>query len=156
MPLVGGWSGHPRELGAALAYNQHRGAHPPLQVQTEKCYTYRMVRELPPFRGDIHDPACPSRWMLDLIGDRWSVLVISELACGTRRYGQLWRAIGGVSQKMLTQTLREMERGGLLSRRVFDVVPPRVGYSLTTLGCESMEPVEMLYEWGRVYANALG
>lgn len=93
--------------------------------------------------------------MLDLIGDRWSVLVISELACGTRRYGQLWRAIGGVSQKMLTQTLRALEGAGLVRRTVHPVVPPMVEYALTPLGETLIEPLGGLIAWAEEHAGEI-
>lgn len=90
---------------------------------------------------------CPSRQVLDRIGDRWSVLVILTLADGTRRYGELAAAIEGVSQKMLTQTLRGLERDGLVTRTVHAQVPPRVDYALTELGRSLLGVVTALTAW---------
>lgn len=80
------------------------------------------------------EATCPSRQALDLIGDRWTLIVVKALVEGDKRYGTLHRSIEGISQKMLTQTLRSMERDGLVRRSVYPVVPPRVEYSLTPLG----------------------
>jgi len=97
--------------------------------------------------ADPFDPRCPSRRVLDRIGDRWSVLVILVLSDGTKRYGDLARTIGGVSQKMLTQTLRALERDGLVSRTVYPVVPPHVEYELTELGRSLQRPLRELERW---------
>jgi DNA-binding HxlR family transcriptional regulator len=83
---------------------------------------------------------CPTNRLLDRIGDKWVALILKELAEGPRRYGELARAIAGASQKMLTQTLRHLERDGLLSRTVTPAVPVRVDYALTSLG-QSLVPV---------------
>jgi DNA-binding HxlR family transcriptional regulator len=77
---------------------------------------------------------CGSRQALDLISDRWTLIVVKALAEGIQRYGALHRAIDGISQKMLTQTLRSLERDGLVRRTVYPVVPPKVDYALTPLG----------------------
>jgi DNA-binding HxlR family transcriptional regulator len=90
---------------------------------------------------------CPSRQLLDRIGDKWSVLVIGTLADGPARYTEVARRIGGVSQKMLTQTLRGLERDGLLTRTVHPVVPPRVDYELTPLGRSLLGPIRALTGW---------
>lgn len=84
--------------------------------------------------ADIHGAVCASREALELIGDRWTMIVVKAIAEGCTRYGQLHRAIDGISQKMLTQTLRKLERDGVVARKVFPVVPPKVEYSLTPLG----------------------
>lgn len=83
---------------------------------------------------DPCDANCPSREMLDLIGDRWSLLLLLVIAQGVHRNGELKRRVGGISQKMLTQTLRAMERDGLVHRTVHPVIPPKVEYRLTGLG----------------------
>jgi DNA-binding HxlR family transcriptional regulator len=96
--------------------------------------------------------------VLELFGTKWTSMVLHALHAlhgGTCRTGALQRSLPGISKKMLTQTLREMERDGLLLRRVFDRVPPRVEYSLTPLGQVFVEPIELLYEWGRSHAAAL-
>jgi DNA-binding HxlR family transcriptional regulator len=92
---------------------------------------------------------CPSREVLDRIGDKWSVLILGQLADGPRRFTELSRAIEGVSQKMLTQTLRGLERDGLITRTVHASVPPRVDYALTELGRTLSAPLHALEAWAR-------
>jgi DNA-binding HxlR family transcriptional regulator len=106
----------------------------------------------------IHTEDCAPRRVLDLFSVKWTSMVLHALHAlhdGTCRTGELQRSLPGISKKMLTQSLREMERDGLISRRVFDVVPPKVEYTLTPLGRVFVEPIEMLYEWGRTHAAAL-
>lgn len=88
---------------------------------------------------------CPTRQILDRVGDKWSVLVLGLLAGRTLRFSQLRRMIGGISQKMLTQTLRHLERDGLISRTLYGEVPPRVEYALTPLG-ESLGGLIMAFQ----------
>jgi DNA-binding HxlR family transcriptional regulator len=88
-----------------------------------------------------------SQQLLALLADKWTIPVIHALARGTRRFGELQRAIGGVSQKMLTQCLRRLERHGLIARTVFPVVPPKVEYALTPLGESLNEPLAGLCRW---------
>jgi len=90
---------------------------------------------------------CPARAVLDRIGDAWSVLVVLKLRDSNMRFNALKRDIGGVSQRMLTVTLRNLERDGLVARRVFDTVPPQVEYSLTQLGHSLAAPVAVLNDW---------
>jgi DNA-binding HxlR family transcriptional regulator len=91
---------------------------------------------------------CPLREVLDRIGDKWSVLVISVLGDGRQRFSDLQRGIdGGISQRMLTRTLRSLERDGLVTRTVHPEVPPRVEYDLTPLGRTLLGPVNMLADW---------
>jgi DNA-binding HxlR family transcriptional regulator len=85
--------------------------------------------------------------ILSRIGDKWSVLVVMKLSEGPRRFGELRDAIGGVSQKMLTTTLRGLERDGLVTRTVFPTIPPRVDYELTDLGRDLTLPVTALGQW---------
>ena len=85
-------------------------------------------------------PACPVETTLTLISDKWKVLILRDLMTGTKRFGELKKSIGYVSQKVLTTQLRQMEASGLLSRKVYAEVPPRVEYTLTELGC-SLKPV---------------
>ncbi len=99
--------------------------------------------------ADPYSAACPSRQLLDRIGDKWTVLVIGTLAAGPRRYGEIARAVQGVSQKMLTQTLRQLERDGLVTRTVHAVVPVRVDYELTELGRDLIGPLGVLHRWAR-------
>jgi DNA-binding HxlR family transcriptional regulator len=101
--------------------------------------------------GDVYDRNCPSRQVLDRIGDTWSVLVVISLAQGPRRYTELAKRIDGVSPKMLTQTLRALERDGLISRTVHAVVPPRVDYALTKLGVSLLDLVGALESWAQTH-----
>lgn len=89
----------------------------------------------------------PTQQVLDIIGNKWSVIVIYCLAYQTRRYKQLERKIEGISQKVLTQTLRRLEKNGLVERKVYPIVPPQVEYSLTPLGETLVEPLALLAEW---------
>ena len=96
-------------------------------------------------------PACPVETTLTLISDKWKVLIIRYLLPGTKRFGELRKSIGSVSQKVLTTQLRQMEERGLLTRTVYPEVPPRVEYALTELG-HSLEPVlEAMRDWGEAY-----
>ncbi len=96
---------------------------------------------------DIFQANCLSRQVLGLIADQWTPLVIYALEDGTTRFGQLLKRIDGISKKMLTQTLRAMERNGLVQRVVYPVVPPVVEYSLTPLGQTLLEPMNALRIW---------
>ncbi len=96
-------------------------------------------------------PACPVETTLTLIGDKWKVLILRDLLDGTKRFGELKKSIGGVSQKVLTAQLRAMEASGLVHREVYAEVPPRVEYSLTELG-RSLQPIlDSMVLWGRAY-----
>ena len=90
---------------------------------------------------------CPSRQLLDRIGDRWTVLIISTLEHGPLRFSQIARRVHGISQKMLTQTLRALEADGLVLRTVYPQVPARVEYELTELGRSLLEPLGALIAW---------
>ena len=85
-------------------------------------------------------PACPVETTLTLIGDKWKVLILRDLMPGTKRFGELKKSVGNVSQKVLTAQLRTMEESGLVNRKVYAEVPPRVEYSLTELG-KSLKPI---------------
>lgn len=100
-----------------------------------------------PYDYDVMSPACPSRTVLRHVVDRWTPLVVAVLAQGPRRFSDLRRAVGGVTPKVLTQTLRSMERDGLVLRDVTAGVPPRVEYQLTELGRGLAEPVAALRAW---------
>lgn len=96
-------------------------------------------------------PACPVETTLTLIGDKWKVLILRDLLPGTKRFGELKKSIGSVSQKVLTAQLRDMEENGLINRKVYAEVPPRVEYSLTDLG-KSLEPIlDAMRNWGEGY-----
>ncbi len=96
---------------------------------------------------------CPVEATLDAIGGRWKVLILHELFKGTSRFGELHRGLHGITQKMLTQQLREMERDGLIHREVYMQVPPKVEYSLTALG-KTLHPVlEAMHLWGKKFLD---
>lgn len=97
--------------------------------------------------ADVYNLDCPSRQVLDRIAGKWTVLIVGRLAAGTMRFSELHRAVPGISHKVLTQMLRALERDGLLTRRVYAVVPPRVEYSLTDLGRTLLELVELTRGW---------
>jgi DNA-binding HxlR family transcriptional regulator len=98
---------------------------------------------------DVYSARCPSRVALALIADKWAVLVAGCLVDGPKRHSWLRQRIGGISGKMLTRTLRELEGAGLVERRIFPEVPPRVEYSLSPLGFSLREPVTALTDWAR-------
>lgn len=110
-----------------------------------------MVTMAPPsdvdFDVDPFNAGCPSRRVLDLIGDRWTVLIVGALGEGRLRFSELKRTVGGISQKMLTQTLRELERDGLVERTVYPEVPVRVEYALTDAGQSLLGPLQALSTW---------
>jgi DNA-binding HxlR family transcriptional regulator len=95
----------------------------------------------------VYEQACPSRAILELIADKWTLLILPALRGGRMRNGDLMRLIGGVSQKMLTQTLRELERNGLVNRIDHREIPPRVEYELTTLGLSLSDLMRSLDRW---------
>ncbi len=96
-------------------------------------------------------PACPVETTLTLISDKWKVLILRDLLPGTKRFGELKKSIGSVSQKVLTTQLRQMEESGLLTRTVYAEVPPRVEYTLTELG-QSLQPIlSAMQTWGEEY-----
>lgn len=100
-------------------------------------------------------PACPVETTLTLIGDKWKVLILRDLMPGTKRFGELKKSIGNVSQKVLTAQLRAMEENGLLNRTVYAEVPPRVEYTLTDLG-KSLKPIlDAMSNWGKEYKASL-
>ncbi len=91
--------------------------------------------------------SCPVRDVLDRIGDKWSVLLVQNLSEGPVRFGALRRQIGDISQRMLTETLRHLQRDGFISRKVFPTVPPSVEYALTDLGHSLLQPLGQLVAW---------
>ena len=96
-------------------------------------------------------PACPVETTLMLIGDKWKVLILRDLMDGTRRFGELKKSIGTVSQKVLTVQLRDMEEKGLLTRKVYAEVPPRVEYTLTETGYSLKPILDSMWAWGLDY-----
>lgn len=97
--------------------------------------------------GDVYDCDCPTRQVLDRIGDKWTALVMGLLESGPQRFSALQRSIGGISQKMLTQTLRNLERDGLITRTLYPEVPPRVEYALTPLGVTLSTHITVIRHW---------
>lgn len=102
---------------------------------------------------DVMDPECPSRVVLQRIGDKWTPLVVQVLKDGPHRFTELRRSIGGVTAKVLTQTLRSLERDGLVSREVFAEIPPRVEYALTDLGRSLLAPLDAVRGWAEQHAG---
>ena len=96
-------------------------------------------------------PACPVETTLTLIGDKWKVLVLRDLMGGTKRFGELKKSIGSVTQKVLTAQLRAMEESGLVSRKVYAEVPPRVEYTLTETGYSLKPILDSMWDWGLQY-----
>ena len=101
-------------------------------------------------------PACPVETTLTLISDKWKVLILRDLMPGTKRFGELKKSIGHVSQKVLTTQLRQMEQTGLVTRTVYAEVPPRVEYTLTELGYSLKPILDALWDWGKTYKQRNG
>ena len=106
-----------------------------------------MVRKACALQPNVLSGVCHTRQVLDLIADKWTTLVIYLLSSGKHRYGELHKRIEGISQKMLTQTLRQLEDDGLVKRMVYPEVPPRTEYELTPLGETLREPLSALCQW---------
>lgn len=100
-------------------------------------------------------PACPVETTLILIGEKWKVLILYKLISGTKRFGKLKSLLGSISQKVLTQQLRSMEDDGLVLRKVYAEVPPRVEYSLTETGMSLKPILDVMFEWGEEYKNRI-
>lgn len=96
-------------------------------------------------------PACPVETTLTLISDKWKVLILRDLLPGTKRFGELRKSIGHVSQKVLTAQLRQMEQSGLVNRKVYAEVPPKVEYSLTDVGYSLKPILDAMWTWGEEY-----
>lgn len=104
-------------------------------------------------RNDL--PVCPVETTLTLIGDKWKVLILRDLLTGTKRFGELKKSLGSVSQKVLTAQLRAMENSGLITRTVYAQVPPKVEYSLTDLGLSLKPILDAMQSWGEGYQSSL-
>lgn len=100
-------------------------------------------------------PACPVETTLTLISDKWKVLILRDLLPGTKRFGELKKSIGHVSQKVLTAQLRQMEQSGLVNRKVYDEVPPKVEYSLTDVGYSLKPILDAMWTWGEEYQKKI-
>lgn len=114
----------------------------PSDKTTERLPLTEQIR-----RGEVLDPNCPSREILRHITSRWGLLILLALSDETLRFSELRRKVGGVSEKMLAQTLQSLEEDGFIDRRSFPVVPPHVEYSLTPLGIEVKDQVSGLANW---------
>jgi len=115
-----------------------------------------MIKKQPaPGKPCVMNDRCGSRLVLDRIADKWTALIIHCLATGVMRHSELRRQVTGVSQKMLTQTLRSLERDGLVERKIYPVVPPKVEYRLTTLGRTLIEPLEAICKWAEKHLPEL-
>ena len=108
-----------------------------------------MVHQFP--EPDIFTLNCPTQQVLDVIADKWIVIILYCLAYDSRRYSEIHRRIDGISQKVLTQSLRKLERHGLVKRQVLSEMPLNVSYSLTSLGQTLVEPLLMLANWSRLH-----
>jgi DNA-binding HxlR family transcriptional regulator len=108
-----------------------------------------------PATGDAFNAECPTRIVLDQIADKWTVLVLGALEGGPVRFNALKRRLQGISQKMLGQTLRELERNGLVERRAFATVPVTVEYSLTPLGADLTTPINALRVWAETHIGQI-
>lgn len=104
---------------------------------------------------NVYQAQCPTRLMLNRIADKWTVLVLSLLEQETKRFSTLQREIGGISQKMLTQTLRGLERDGLIQRRVYPSVPPKVEYTITPLGTTLVGLLDAIRLWSETHIEAV-
>lgn len=96
-------------------------------------------------------PDCPVEMTLQLIGDKWKILIMRDLLTGTKRFGELKKSVGNISQKVLTSNLRAMEESGLLTRKVYAEVPPKVEYTLTDLGYSLKPILDSMFNWGTEY-----
>ncbi|MDE6139259.1 MAG: helix-turn-helix transcriptional regulator [Candidatus Gastranaerophilales bacterium] len=96
-------------------------------------------------------PKCPIETTLKMLGCKWKVLIIRELLTGTKRFGELKKAVSGITQKVLTSKLREMEELGLLERKIYPQIPPKVEYTLTDIGYSLRPVLESLKDWGKDY-----
>ena len=96
-------------------------------------------------------PACPVEITMGLIGEKWKVLIVRDLLTGTKRFGELKKSVTGITQKVLTTNLRQMESSGLVKRKVYPEVPPRVEYSLTDTGLSLKPILDSMVDWGNEY-----
>ena len=147
------------DAGEGFGYRDGAACNTPVVFVRERLHTAQKVRmatqfPLPPATSVLKS-RCASRRVLDLVADKWTALVIHCLSQGTRRSNELMRTIEGISQKALTQTLRRLEGDGLVTRKVFPVVPPRVDYALTPLGRSLIKPLCALCRWAEQHGAEL-
>ena len=119
------------------------------------CPTHPEVTVMTHPAWDPYVRDCPTRQVLDRIGDRWTVLIIGAVSDGPTRFSEIARRVGGISQKMLTQTLRALENDGLVTRTVHAEIPPRVEYELTELGHSLRVPLRALEEWATTHIEQI-
>lgn len=136
-------------------HHKGRCRHPKLQVQSFMCYTTKNVSKggvaLPNPKIDRCFTGCPVEVAVEVIGGKWKSVILFHLLDGTKRFGELARILPGITQRMLTRQLRELESDGIIHREVYREIPPRVEYSLTELG-SSLRPVLLLMgDWGKLY-----
>ena len=105
---------------------------------------------------NVYESACPAHAALGHISDKWTVLILGLLEDGPKRFSRLKREIGGISQKMLTQTLRRLERDGFITRTIYPEVPPHVEYALTVLGQSLSVPIAAMRQWAEKYIEEIG
>lgn len=106
-------------------------------------------------KWNVYDQDCPTRLALDRIADKWTVLIVGSLAMGTRRFGELRREITGISPKVLTQKLRELERDGIITRKIYATIPPKVEYRLTPLGQTLIGLLDSIRVWAESHIEAV-
>ena len=111
-----------------------------------------MQTKYPP---NVLNEMCPSRQTLEIIADKWATLVLVSIARGINSHNRMLREIGGISKKMLAQTLSKLEQNGIVNRKVYPVLPPMVEYTLTPIGKELLEPISMLGAWAEKNADAV-
>ncbi len=121
-------------------------------METEACQSWTVEGTDP---CNVYDPGCPGRVVLDRIGDRWTVLIVGVLEKGTKRFSELRDAVGGITPKVLTQTLRAMERDGLIRRKVYAEVPPKVEYTLTNFGRSLIPTINEIRTWAETNTGEL-
>ena len=113
------------------------------------------METITPAKWNVYDQNCPTRLALDRIADKWTVLIVGRLATGTRRFGELRREITGISPKVLTQKLRELERDGVIVRKIFASVLPRVDYSLTPFGTTLIDLLDAVRVWAESHIESM-
>lgn len=122
------------------------------KVRTQKWDTTQKVT-MEAAVESLDKPSCAVETTIKIIGGRWKVLILRELLTGVKRFAQLQRALPGITQKMLTQQLRELEQDGIIHRQVYPQVPPKVEYSLTPLGTTLQPVLNAMHQWGMQYLN---
>lgn len=128
------------------------------KVSTLLCHSYQeeTIWKKWGFSMEKNLPVCPVETTLMLISDRWKVLIIRDLLYGTKRFGEIKKSVGNISQKVLTANLRSMEKSGLLTRKVYPEVPPKVEYTLTETGYSLKPVLDAMVAWGTEYKRKNG